>query len=74
MSKKQLGEEWIYLAGTSISLFIMEESQDRNSNSSWSRSYAKAMERCCLLLMACSAFFLREPRTTNVGVGLPAAS
>jgi hypothetical protein len=32
MTKKHMGEETVYLAYTSISLFIIEGSQDRNSN------------------------------------------
>lgn len=32
MMKKQVGEEIIYLAYTSISVFIIKGSQDRNSN------------------------------------------
>jgi hypothetical protein len=32
MTKKQVGEERIYLAYTSMLLFIIEGSQDRNSN------------------------------------------
>jgi hypothetical protein len=32
MSKKQVGEEKVYSAYTSVWLFIMERSQDRNSN------------------------------------------
>jgi len=36
MTKKQVGEEKVYSAYTSISLFIIEGSQDRNSNRSGS--------------------------------------
>jgi len=32
MTKKQVGKERVYLAFTSTSLFIIEESQDRNSS------------------------------------------
>jgi hypothetical protein len=32
MTKKQVGEEVVYLAYTSTSLFIIKGSQDRNSN------------------------------------------
>ena len=32
MTKEQGGEERVYLAYTSTSLFIIKESQDRNSN------------------------------------------
>ena len=32
MTKKQVGEEMVYLAYTSTSLFITEGSQDRNSS------------------------------------------
>ena len=32
MTKKQVGEEWVYSAYTSTLLFIIEGSQDRNSS------------------------------------------
>jgi hypothetical protein len=38
MTKKQLGEESVYLAYTCTLLFITKGSQDRNSNRSGSRS------------------------------------
>jgi hypothetical protein len=39
MIRKQVGEERVYLAYTSMSLFIIEGSQDRNSNmaGTWSQ-------------------------------------
>jgi hypothetical protein len=62
--QKQAGKLRAYLACTSILLFIMEGSQDKNSGRTWrhepmQRSDAEAMEVCYLL--ACSAYFLTEP-------------
>jgi len=47
---KQAGEERVYLAYTSI--YIIERSQDRNSDSSgtW-RQELKQKEECCLLAL-----------------------
>ena len=44
--QSKFGEERVYLAYTSISLFIIEESQDRNLEAG---TDAEAMEGCCLL-------------------------
>ena len=65
--QKQVGEERAYLAYTSISLFIIEGGQDRNSNmaGTW-RQKLKG-----LLLVACSACFLTEPRTTSPELAPP---
>jgi hypothetical protein len=52
MTKKQVGEERVYLAYTSILLFITKGSQDRNSRSKnleWecgAGADAEAMEGC----------------------------
>jgi hypothetical protein len=61
MTKKQVGEERVYSAYTSILLFITKGSQDWNSGRS--ESHAEAMEGCSLL--ACSACSLIEPKTTS---------
>ena len=55
MTKKEVREERAYLAYTSISLFIMEGSQDRNSKQGRvleAGADAEAIERevCCLLV------------------------
>jgi hypothetical protein len=49
MTKKQVGEERVYLAYTSILLFITKRSQDWNSSRPGSRSWCRAMEGCSLL-------------------------
>lgn len=45
MTKKQIQEEKFYLNYSSISLFITELSQNRNSNSKGAD--AEAMDGCC---------------------------
>jgi hypothetical protein len=52
MTKKQVGEERIYLAYTSRSQFIIGGSQDMNSKQGWNLAVgadAEAMEGCSLL-------------------------
>jgi hypothetical protein len=49
MTKKQVGEERVYLAYTSILLFITKGSQDWNSSRSEAGADAEAMEGCTLL-------------------------
>jgi hypothetical protein len=68
MTKKQVGEERVYSAYTSILLFITERSQDWNSSRSESRSWCRShggMFFTGLLLLACSACSLIEPKTTS---------
>jgi hypothetical protein len=57
----------VYLAYTSTSLFMMEGSQDRNSNKAgtWRQ---ELMLLTGLLLMACSACFCIAHRTTCLGM------
>jgi hypothetical protein len=65
MTKKQVGEERVYSAYTSMLLFITKESQDWNSSRSGSRSWCRGhgeMFFTGLPLLACSACFLIEPR------------
>ena len=72
--KKQLGEERIYLAYPSTSLFIIRRSQDRTLNKAESWRW-KLTQRSGeipltgsftdLLPMACLACFLIEPRATS---------
>ena len=59
MTKKQVGEERVYLACTSILLFITKGSQDWNSRRAGSRSWCRGM------LPACSACFLIQPKTSS---------
>jgi hypothetical protein len=68
MTKKQVGEERVYSAYTSILLFITKGSQDWNSSRSESRSWCRShggMFFAGLLLLACSACSLIEPKTTS---------
>jgi hypothetical protein len=60
MTKKQVGEERVYWAYTSTSLFITKGSQDWNS--SRSESSHGGMFFTGLLPLACSACSLIEPR------------
>jgi hypothetical protein len=65
MTKKQVGEERVYLAYTSILLFITKGSQDWNSSRSGSRSWCRGhrgMFFTGLPLLACSACSLIKPR------------
>jgi hypothetical protein len=66
MTKKQVGEERVYSAYTSMLLFITKGSEDWNSSRSGSRSWCRShggMFFTGLLPLACSA--LIEPKTTN---------
>lgn len=61
-----MGEENVYSSSTSVSVFIIEGSQDRNSSRGRNLEKgadAEAMEWCYIL--ACSACFLIEPRTST---------
>jgi hypothetical protein len=49
MTKKQIGEERVYSAYTSILLFITKGRQDWNSGSQEAEADAEAMEGCSLL-------------------------
>ena len=76
-NQKQVGEERVYLAYTSILLFSPEGSQDRKSYraGTWGRSWYRGRGGVLftdLLIMACSACFLTEPRTTSPGMAPPA--
>jgi hypothetical protein len=64
-TKKQVGEERVYSAYTSILLFITKGRQDWNSSRSGSRSWCRGhggMFFTGLLPLACSACSLIEPR------------
>lgn len=72
-NKKKLGKERVYFPCDSILLFIVEGSQSRNSNRTWTWRQ-ELMQRhggvliTGLLPMTCSAFLSIEPRTTSPGV------
>jgi len=68
MTKKQAGKERVYSAYTSTLLFIAKGNQDWNSGQE-AGADAETMEGCYLL--ACSACFLIEPRTTSPGMAPP---
>jgi hypothetical protein len=68
MTKKQVGEEKVYWAYTSTLLFITKGSQDWNSWRSGSRSWCRSHGGIGLLLLACSACFLIQPKTTSPGM------
>ena len=63
MTKKQVGDKRIYLAYTSILLFITKGSQDRTQAGQKAGADAEAMEGCSFL--AYSACSLIEPKTTS---------
>jgi hypothetical protein len=68
MTKKQVGEERVYSAYTSMLLFITKGSQDWNSSRSGSRSWYRShggMFFTGLPYLACSACSLIEPKTTS---------
>ena len=71
MTKKQVGEERVYLAYSSALLFIMKGSQDWNSSRSGSRSWWGGMVFTGLLPLACSACSLTEPKSTNPEMAPP---
>jgi hypothetical protein len=63
MTKKKVGEERVYWAYTSILLFITKEVRTGTQAGQKAGADAEAMEGCSLL--ACSAYSLIEPKTTN---------
>jgi hypothetical protein len=63
MTKKQIGEERVYPAYTSILLFITKEVRTGTQAGQRAEADAEAMEGCSLLAsFACS---LIEPKTTS---------
>lgn len=76
MTKKQVGEERVYLAYTSILLLIINEArtgthtEQEPGDRSWSRGHGGLLLPG-LLFMPCSACFLTEPRTTSPGMVSP---
>jgi hypothetical protein len=72
--QKQVGEERVYLAYTSIALFIIEGSQDRikQGRNLETGANAEAMEGCCLLAYkACLAWFPTKLRITSPRISPP---
>jgi hypothetical protein len=69
MTKKQVGEERVYSAYNSILLFITKEVRTGIQTDQEAGADEEAMEGCsllaCLLLLACSACSLIEPKTTS---------
>jgi hypothetical protein len=68
MAKKQVGEERVYSAYSSTLMFITKERQDWNSSRSENRNWCRGhggMLLTDLLLLACSACFLIELKTTS---------
>jgi hypothetical protein len=68
MTKKQVGEERVYLAYTSILLFIIKEVRTGTQAGQEAGADAEAMEECSLLAyfpLACSACSLIEHKTTS---------
>jgi hypothetical protein len=63
MTKKQVGEERVYSAYTSILLFITKEVRTGTQTGQGAGADAEATEGCSLL--ACSACSLIEPKTTS---------
>jgi hypothetical protein len=74
-TKKQVGEERVYSAYTSMLLFITKGSQDWNSSRSGNRSWCRGhggMFLTDLLPLACSACSLIEPtNSTSPGMVPP---
>jgi hypothetical protein len=68
MTKKQVGEERVYLAYNSTLLFITKEVRTGTQAGQEAGADAEAMEGCYLHTMACSACFLIEPKTTSLGM------
>ena len=68
MTKKQVGEERVYSAYTSILLFITKEVRTGTQAGQEAGADAEAMEGCFftgLLPLSCSDCSLREPKTTS---------
>jgi hypothetical protein len=74
MTKKQVGEERVYSAYTSMLLLITKGSQDWNSSRSGSRSWCRGhggMFFTGLPPLACSACSLIAPKTTSPEMAPP---
>jgi hypothetical protein len=75
MTKKQVGEERVYSAYTSILLFITKEVRTGTQAGQEAGADAEAMEGWMfltgLLALACSACSLIEPKTTSPEMAPP---
>jgi hypothetical protein len=76
MIKKQVEEERVYSAYNSILLFIIKGRQDWNSHrvGTWRQELTSSqggMLLTGLLPLACSAWFLIDPKTTSPGMAPP---
>ena len=69
MTKKQVGEERVYSAYTSILLFITKDVRTGTQAGQKAGADAEAMEGCSLL--ACSACSLIDPKTTSPEMAPP---
>jgi hypothetical protein len=69
MTKKQVGEERVYSAYTSIALFITKEVRTGTQAGQKVGADAEAMEG--YFLLACSACSLIEPKTTSPEMAPP---
>jgi hypothetical protein len=61
MTKKQVGEGWVYLAYT-YTLFIIKEIQNRNSNKAgtWRQELMQRRWRDVVYLLACSSWLAQS--------------
>ena len=75
MTKKQIGEERVYSAYTSILLFITKDVRTGTQTGQEAGADAEAMHGGMfltgLLPLACSACFLTEPRTNSPEMAPP---
>jgi hypothetical protein len=71
MTKKQVGEERVYSAYTSILLFITKEVRTGTQAGQEAGADAEAMFFTGLLPLACSACSLLEPKTTSPEMAPP---
>jgi hypothetical protein len=74
MTKKQVGEERVYSAYTSMLLFITKEVRTGTQAGQEAGADSEAMEGCYLLAYSpwlCSACSLIEPKTTSPGMAPP---
>jgi hypothetical protein len=72
MTKKQVGEERVYSAYTSILLFITKEVRTGTQAGQKAGADAEAMEGCSLLpSLACSTCSLIEYKTSNPEMAPP---
>ena len=76
MTKKQVGEERVYLTYTCTSLFIIQRSQDRNSNraGTWRQASMQRLWKgtsYCLVPHGFLSCFLIEATTTSPGMAPP---